>query len=117
MLINLFHVVSPTIRRAKKSCILCAETVLWMLVMGLFPAAAWSQDSHELPLKTFTLYWENDTFNGTDQVCCFRPKGYPGMGFQTPALFAQFEPFQGNGFFHRSVHIYAQGYRPLRFDR
>jgi lipid A 3-O-deacylase len=67
MLINLFHVVSPNIRRVKKSCILCAETVLWMLVMGLFPAAAWSQDSHELPLKTFTLYWENDTFNGTDQ--------------------------------------------------
>jgi len=46
---------------------LCAGAVLWMLAMALFSATAWSQDSHERPLKTFTLYWENDTFTGTDQ--------------------------------------------------
>lgn len=66
-LINPFHVVFLEINRPKKDCMLCAGAVLWVLAMALFPAAAWSQDSHERPLKTFTLYWENDTFTGTDQ--------------------------------------------------
>lgn len=38
-----------------------------LLVMGLFPSAAWSQDSPELPSKRFTFYWENDSVTGSDQ--------------------------------------------------
>jgi lipid A 3-O-deacylase len=46
---------------------LLAGTAVWLFIIGLFPCAVRAQSPSKAPLKTFSIYWENDSVMGTDQ--------------------------------------------------
>ena len=41
--------------------------VAWLLFVVLAPWVAWAQTASETALKSFSIYWENDSVTGTDQ--------------------------------------------------
>jgi lipid A 3-O-deacylase len=46
---------------------LFAGAAVWLFIIGLFPWAVWAQTTTAVPLKSFSVYWENDSVTGTDQ--------------------------------------------------
>jgi lipid A 3-O-deacylase len=46
---------------------LFAGAAVWLLVLGLFPSEARAKNASAAPLKSFSIYWENDSVTGTDQ--------------------------------------------------
>jgi lipid A 3-O-deacylase len=51
----------------KISGMLFAGAAFWLLTVWLLPSGAGAQSASDAPLKSFSMYWENDSVTGTDQ--------------------------------------------------
>ena len=47
--------------------LLLAGAAAWLLASGILPCSARAQKASDTPLKSFSLYWENDSVTGADQ--------------------------------------------------